>query len=113
MANLVDQAPAMAGMRQRSVRWWALAGVLAALGGVGGVAFLDTEQSLATQDVRLRLALAAPRYGSLPRWLGWLSAVVGTLVAVAVIAGAPEAGYLPGAAWLLITSLTLARQRKA
>jgi hypothetical protein len=185
-------------------RGWAMAGVVAALGGVGGVAFFDTERSIATQDVRLRLcaafgmvgvaallvfaaglrsyldaqtpagslagavaqtaglvaaatlfgtylvkfvaaeythritgaadtvvrngldelttgayaalavmmlvvALAALRHGALARWLGWVSAVVGALVAVATVAGAPPAGYLPGVAWLLVTGLALSR----
>lgn len=37
------------------LRPWAIAGIVAVVGGVGGVAFFDTERSLATQDVRLRL----------------------------------------------------------
>lgn len=187
-------------------RWWAVAGVVAVLGGVGGVAFFDTERPMATQDVRLRLCaafgfvgvaglvafvaglrryldgqtpagsltgpvaqaggyltaatlflaylvkltisddtrritgpadvvvrnaidelttgawaalalvmfavtVAALRHAALPRWLGWASAVLATLITVATVAGAPAAGYLPGAAWLLVVSVALAWRR--
>ena len=205
---MASVAVEMAGVRVRVVRWWAVAGILATLGGVGGVAFFDTERSLATQDVRLRLcvgfgmvgvaglvvfaaglrsylegqtpagsllgliaqasgvlaaatlflgylfkaisagythqitgnadlvvrngldelstgawtalalmmlalAVAALRYAAAPRWLGWVSAVVGTLVAAAAVGGVPAAGYIPGAAWLLLTSAAFLRSRTA
>lgn len=59
----------------------------------------------------LAVALAALRYASLPRWLAWVSGAVGALVGIAVMAGAPDAGYIPGWAWLLVTSLALTRHR--
>ena len=205
MADLVEEIPVAQAERQASRRW-ALAGVIGAAGGVGGVMFLDTGHSLATQELRLRLcaaiglagvagllmfvaglrsyldaqtpsgsltsrvaqggvlvtavtlftaylaklvtagythgitgqadvvvrngldeltsgawaalavtmlavAVAAVRYAALPRWLGWVSAVAGTAIGAATLAGAPQAGFLPGVAWLLVTSILLARRR--
>jgi hypothetical protein len=59
------------------------------------------------------VAVAAVRHAALPRWLGWVSAVLGTVIGAAALAGAPQAGFLPGIAWLLITSVLLARSRAA
>lgn len=189
-----------------SVRAWALAGIVAALGGVGGVAFFEEQTSLAGQGTRLRIcaalgmvgvaglvaflsglraymdeqtpvgsltgriaqsggliaattlfvgylfklivagytdkitgnadvvvrngldglstgawaalaltmlavSVAAIRHAALPRWLGWLSAILGSLIAVATVAGAPQAGFLAGAAWLLVASASMLRAR--
>ncbi|MBO0743490.1 MAG: hypothetical protein J2P43_00615 [Candidatus Dormibacteraeota bacterium] len=189
-----------------SVRAWALAGIVAALGGVGGVVLFQDEGSLAGQDTRLRVcaalgmigvaglvvfvsglraymdeqtpvgsmtgriaqcggliaattlfvgyllklivagytdkitgaadlvvrngldnlstgawaalalmmlavSVAAIRHAALPRWLGWLSGVLGSLIAVATVAGAPQAGFLAGAAWLLVASASMLRAR--
>jgi hypothetical protein len=57
MASVAGEFGAVA-PAERSTRWWGVAGVGAALGGVGGVAFFDTERSIATQDARLRLCVA-------------------------------------------------------
>jgi hypothetical protein len=207
MTTLAARTEDMAvGRGATSKRWWAVAGIPAVVGGVGGVAFFDTERSMATQDVRLRLCaafgfvgvaglvafvaglrryldgqtpagsltgpvaqfggylmaatlfltylvkltvsdnthritgssdvivrnaldelttgawaalalvmfavtVAALRHAALPRWLGWASAVVASLIAVATVAGAPAAGYLPGAVWLLVISVALAWRR--
>jgi hypothetical protein len=191
-----------------AVHGWAVAGIVAVVGGVGGVAFFDTERSIANQDLRLRLcaafgmigvaalvvfaaglrgyleeqlpvgsslgriaqmscvlvagtlfmgylvklvaaqytdrivgnadvvvrnlldelstgawaalalamlaiAVAAIRHAAMPRWLGWVSAVVGLFVAVVTVAGQTAGAYLPGAAWLLLTSVVVARRRAA
>lgn len=44
-------------MNVARVRGWGAAGLVAAVGGVGGIAFFDTERSIATQDGRLRLCV--------------------------------------------------------
>jgi hypothetical protein len=191
-----------------AIRGWAVAGIGAVVGGVGGVAFFDTERSIATQDVRLRLcaalgmigvaglvvfaaglrgyleeqlpvgsslgrvaqmgcllaagtsflgyllklvaseythrivgnadvvvrngldelstgawaalalamaaiAVAAVRHAALPRWLGWASAVAGVFVAAVSVGGMTAGAYLPSTAWLLLTSVVLARKQTA
>jgi hypothetical protein len=191
-----------------AIRGWAVGGLAAVVGGVGGVAFFDTERSIATQEGRLRLcaafgmigvaglvwfaaglrgyleeqlpvgsslgrvaqmgcvvvaatlfggyllklvvagythriagnadvvvrnglddlstgawaalaltmlaiAVAAIRHAALPRWLGWVSAIAGVFVAGVSVAGATAGAYLPGAAWLLLTTVVVARKRVA
>jgi hypothetical protein len=46
------------GVAVRATGLWAWAGLLATVGGIGGVAYFDTERSMANQDVRLRLCAA-------------------------------------------------------
>lgn len=51
------------GASRLAVRGWALAGIVAVAGGVGGIAFFDTERSIATQEGRLRLCAALGMVG--------------------------------------------------
>lgn len=74
---------------------------------------LDTGAFAALALVMPAIAVAAIRFGALPRWLGWVSAVVGLFVAAVSVGGQTAGAYLPGAAWLLLMSLVLARRRAA
>lgn len=58
MSSITDNAVHVGSATRLAVRGWAVAGIAAAVGSVGGVAFFDTERSIATQDVRLRLCAA-------------------------------------------------------
>jgi hypothetical protein len=208
MSSITGNAERAAELTRFAIHGWAIAGVAAVAGGVGGVAFDDTDRSIATQAGRLRLcaamgkiggaglvvfaaglrgyleeqlpvgsslgriaqmgcllaagtsfigyllklvaseythrivgnadivvrngldelstgawaalalamaaiAVAAVRHAALPRWLGFVSAVAGVFVAAVSVGGMTAGAYLPSAAWLLLTSVVLARKRTA
>jgi hypothetical protein len=88
---------------------WAGAGLVAVLGSIGGVAFLDTERSMATQDVRLRLCAAFGMVGvaALLVFMAGLRAYLGAQVPAHSLTGrvAGMAGQVT-AAVLLVSYLT-------
>ncbi|MGV3758859.1 MAG: hypothetical protein ACO1PW_04850 [Actinomycetota bacterium] len=55
------------------------------------------------------VAVAAIRHGSLPRWLGWFSAVVTVLVALVQIVPLQYMAAFAGAPWLIVAGIGLAR----
>jgi hypothetical protein len=58
MSVMSDVAGRAQSAGRYAFRGWALAGLVAVVGGVGGIAFFDTERSIATQDGRLKLCAA-------------------------------------------------------
>jgi hypothetical protein len=59
------------------------------------------------------VAVAAIRHGSLPRWLGWFSAVVTVLVALSQLVPLQYMAAFFGAPWLLVAGIGLARAERA
>jgi hypothetical protein len=59
------------------------------------------------------VAVAAIRHGSLPRWLGWFSAVVTVLVALTQLVPLQYMAAFVGAPWLLVAGIGLARAERA
>jgi hypothetical protein len=58
MSSITSSATPAQRVGRAALRGWACAGIVAVVGGVGGIAFFDTERSMANQDVRLRLCAA-------------------------------------------------------
>jgi hypothetical protein len=58
------------------------------------------------------VAVAALRHGSLPRWLGWVSAVATVLIALTQLVPLQYMAAFVGAPWLLVAGLGLARQER-
>lgn len=58
------------------------------------------------------VAVAALRHGSLPRWLGWFSAVVTVLVALTQVVPLQYLAAFVGAPWLLVAGVGLARAER-
>src|SRR5690606_40057554 len=59
------------------------------------------------------LAVAGIRHGSLPRWLGWLSAVVTGLVVLTQLLPVQYMAAIVGAPWLVAAGAGLARADRA
>ncbi len=59
------------------------------------------------------VAVAAIRHGSLPRWLGWFSAVVTVLVVLSQLVPLQYMAAFFGAPWLLVAGIGLARAEQA
>jgi len=58
------------------------------------------------------VAVAAIRHGSLPRWLGWFSAVVTVLVALVQLVPLQYMAAFAGAPWLIVAGIGLARAER-
>lgn len=56
------------------------------------------------------VAVAALRHGSLPRWLGWVSAVATVLIALTQLVPLQYMAAFVGAPWLVVAGVGLARQ---
>jgi len=59
------------------------------------------------------VAVAAIRHGSLPRWLGWVSAVVTVLVVLTQLVPLQYMAAFVGAPWLVVAGVGLARAERA
>jgi hypothetical protein len=59
------------------------------------------------------VAVAAIRHGSLPRWLGWFSAVVTVLVVLVQLVPLQYLAAFAGAPWLIVAGIGLARAERA
>ncbi len=59
------------------------------------------------------MAVAALRHGSLPRWLGWVSAVTAGLILLVQLVPLQYMAAFVGAPWLLIAGLGLARSERS
>jgi hypothetical protein len=59
------------------------------------------------------VAVAALRHGSLPRWLGWVSAVATVLVVLTQLVPLQYMAAFVGAPWLIAAGLGLARQERS
>lgn len=59
------------------------------------------------------VAVAALRHGSLPRWLGWVSAVVTALIALTQLVPLQYMAAFIGAPWLIIAGIGLARSERS
>jgi hypothetical protein len=58
------------------------------------------------------VAVAALRHGSLPRWLGWVSAVATVLIVLTQLAPLQYMAAFVGGPWLLVAGIGLARQER-
>jgi len=58
------------------------------------------------------VAVAAIRHGSLPRWLGWFSAVVTVLVILVQLVPLQYMAAFAGAPWLIVAGIGLARAER-
>lgn len=59
------------------------------------------------------VAVAALRHGSLPRWLGWFSAVVTVLVVLVQLVPLQYLAAFAGAPWLIVAGIGLARAERS
>ena len=59
------------------------------------------------------MAVAALRHGSLPRWLGWVSAIATGLIVLTQLVPLQYMAAFVGAPWLLIAGLGLVRQERS
>jgi hypothetical protein len=59
------------------------------------------------------VAVAALRHGSLPRWLGWVSAVATVLVVLTQLVPLQYMAAFVGAPWLIAAGIGLARQERS
>ena len=56
--------------------------------------------------------MAARRHGSVQRWIGWVSAVLATIVLASQLLPVQYLALLPGSLWLVVIGVGLARRER-